>query len=141
MPNQADGLSRNFEALKKDLEALDRGFEELTAKARTQPLLASHPVYQYFAHRYGLNLKSVHWEPDDVPDEQQWTELDALLREHPAKWMIWEAPPASQTEEKLRERGVGCTVFYPCGNVPDGGDYLQTMQGNLEALTPVFASR
>jgi hypothetical protein len=83
----------------------------------------------------------VHWEPDDVPGERQWAELDALLREHPAKWMIWEAPPASQTEEKLRERGVRCAVFYPCGNVPEGGDYLQTMQANLEALQPVFPTR
>jgi hypothetical protein len=52
--------------------------------------------------------------------------------------MIWEAPPQSATEEELRKRGVSCIVFYPCGNISPDGDYLQTMQRNVERLQAAF---
>ena len=128
----------NFETLKNDLRALDTRLQSMTEGHHERPLLASHPVYQYFARRYQLNLESMHWEPDEAPSDQQWSELETLLAKHPATWMIWEAPPQSDTEEGLRNRGVSCTVFYPCGNVPSDGDYLQTMQQNVDRLQAAF---
>ncbi len=134
LPDKTAELNRNFETLKADLRALDARLQSMTERHRERPLFTSHPVYQYFARRYKLNIESVHWEPAEVPSDRQWSELDKLLEEHPAKWMIWEAPPQSETEEELRKRGVSCIVFYPCGNVPSDGDYLQTMQQNIERL-------
>ena len=60
----------------------------IISKYPSQPLIVSHPVYDYFANRYKLNIKSVHWEPDEVPDGSQWIDMDGMLKEHPAKWMI-----------------------------------------------------
>ncbi len=134
LPDRAEELSRNFEALESDLESLDAQLAALTADHGDVPLLASHPVYQYFARRYGLNLKSLHWEPGEAPVAEQWEELDNLLVEHPAKWMICEAPPDRKTEEELRDRGLRCMVFHPCANAPGLEDYLQTMQNNIRDL-------
>jgi len=69
MPDQADTFSTNFHALEHDLLDLDARLEAITARDHAQPLLASHPVYQYLARRYSLNLKSVMWEPDAMPPE------------------------------------------------------------------------
>ena len=138
-PDRAEELAHNFEALKSDIHALDAQLMELTKEHGETPLLASHPVYQYFARRYGLKLESLHWEPGEVPDDQQWSELDKLLEEHPAKWMIWEATPTPETEEKLRERRVRSVVFRTGGNVSRDGDYLQVMRRNIEMLKPVLS--
>ncbi len=139
LPHRTAELNSNFEALKNDLHTLDARLQAIVKDHHDQPLLASHPVYQYFARRYQLNLKSIHWEPDESPSDGQWSELGELLEGHPAKWMIWEAPPQSETEEELHRRGVICIVFYPCGNLPPNGDYLQTMKDNIERLQAAFA--
>ncbi|MHC5109402.1 MAG: metal ABC transporter substrate-binding protein [Planctomycetota bacterium] len=135
LPERREFLNRNFEDLRKDLRGLHDRLEGLTGDRRRSPLLASHPVYQYLARRYDLNLESVLWEPDRAPSERQWSALDQRLMQHPAKWMIWEAPPQPEIKEGLRKRGVGCIVFYPCGNTPPGDrDYLQTMDENINRL-------
>ncbi|GIW78328.1 MAG: hypothetical protein KatS3mg105_0135 [Gemmatales bacterium] len=59
-PEHASVFEANFAELEKDLAALDAEFEAVFAGVGQQPLLASHPVYQYLAQRYGLNLQSVH---------------------------------------------------------------------------------
>ena len=63
-----------------------------------------------------------------------WAELKSLLAEHPAKWMIWEAPPLDETKQALADRGIGCVVVDPCGNVPESGNYLTTMRANIARL-------
>jgi zinc transport system substrate-binding protein len=109
----------NYAALAKDLSALDRDIQAIVSKHSSTPLMVSHPVYDYFAGRYGLNIRSVHWEPDEVPGDDQWVELKNILRTHPAQWMIWEGEPVSESVERLMSMGVSSIVFDPCGNVPN----------------------
>jgi len=131
-------FGEGYAALEADLLTLDGTLEELAAGLSDQPLLASHPVYQYLARRYGLNLKSVHFEPDELPDEKSWRELEELLREHPAKLMLWEGQPLEETATRLQEMGVGIVVFDPCGNRPAAGDYLAIMRNNVESLKEIL---
>lgn len=138
MPEHAAEFEQNFKALEEDLQALDASLKDATSAYEDQPLVASHPVYNYLARHCGWKLKSVRWEPDVMPDEDQWNELDRILKEHPAKWMIWEAPPTAKIVEKLKQHGIDCVVFYHCGNVPQQGDYPEVMQENIERLKPLF---
>jgi zinc transport system substrate-binding protein len=138
-PDQADGFNTRFAALEADLSALDREMEALAAQAGSRPLVASHPVYHYWARRYGVNLKSVHWEPDAVPSDEQTTELRKLLAGHPAKWMVWEDEPIPAAAEKLKGVGVASVVFNPCGNTPASGDFLDVMRKNIASVRPAFA--
>jgi zinc transport system substrate-binding protein len=136
-----DILNRNFESLIADMRALDTEINEMTQGHSKVPLVASHPVYQYFARRYGLNIRAVMWEPDVFPDEQAWTHLEEIVKEHPAKWMIWEGEPLPQSIEKLKEMGIRSIVFDPCGNKPERGDFLSVMKANVENLKKVFSDR
>jgi len=139
LPDRAAALGENYLALEKDLQTLDAAFEELAAHRRQQPLLASHPVYQNFARRYQLNLKSMHWEPDEMPADDEWAKLDKLLESHAAEWMVWEAPPSDSIRQQLVDRGIHCATFLPLGNVPHKGDYLSVMNENVENLKAIFA--
>jgi len=136
-PETKDRIARNLAALKSDLLELDARIGEIAASSADLPLLASHPVYQYLARRYGLNLRSVLWEPETVPNRQQWGELERLLGEHRAQWMLWEAEPAQESVERLRALGVQSVVFNPCANRPASGDFLSVMRNNAGNLQRV----
>jgi zinc transport system substrate-binding protein len=134
----APDAEKNFAVLKSDLEALDARLMAIGKRIANAPLVASHPVYHYFARRYALNLQAVLWEPETVPDDKAIDELQAILAKHPAKWMIWEGDPAKESVAKLDAIGVKSVVFDPCGNVPDAGDFLSVMKANVEALEKAF---
>jgi zinc transport system substrate-binding protein len=137
-PRQKNAFQKNYKAFEKDLVALDRDIKAVVSKDPSKPLLVSHPVYDYFARRYGLNIRSVHWEPDEIPGAEQWLELHKILKAHPAKWMIWEGEPMGESVNRLKSIGVNSLVFDPCGNVPDRGDFLTVMHQNVQNLILAF---
>jgi zinc transport system substrate-binding protein len=125
------GFEQRFAALRADLLEMERRLEAVIPKG---PGVASHPVYQYLARRHGMDLRSVHWEPDEAPGADGWAELEAILKEHPARWMLWEGKPLAETARKLEELAVKSIVFDPCGNTPGTGDFLTVMNQNVTAL-------
>ncbi len=137
-PKLQDTFQANFEALAKDLKALDQDIHAIVSKKPSTPLMVSHPVYDYFARRYGLNIVSLHWEPDEFPDDGQWNELERILNDHPAKWMIWEGEPIKKTVDKLDSLGIVGLVFAPSGNQLEKGDFLTIMHQNVENLRSAF---
>jgi zinc transport system substrate-binding protein len=98
----------------------------------------SHPVYDYLARGYGLNIRSVHWEPDEIPTTEQMLELNSILKDHPAKWRIWEGEPIKESVDRLKAIGIQSVVFDPCGNMPGQGDFMSVMRQNVENLKKVF---
>ena len=137
-PELRDTFERNFNALSKDLMRLDRDVQAIVSKNPTKPLIVSHPVYDYFTKRYGFNVVSVHWEPDEDLHPSQLGELKEILQQHPSKWMIWEGPPVPASVAKLKTLGVGSLVFDPCGNVPENGDFMVVMRQNVNDLRKAF---
>lgn len=137
VPSKKDEIDRNLARLEEDLTSLGARLKELSSK-KDEPLLASHPVYDYLARFCGWKLQSVHWEPDDVPNDKGWQELDELLLTHPARWMIWEGQPVDETVQKLNARGINSVVFDVSPNRPDAGDYLSIMNENLKNIQRVF---
>ncbi len=133
-PQWKDDFASNLAALEADLLELDKQIETIVTANPDQLLVASHPVYQYFQRRYGLNLVSLMWEPDEVPSEAHWIELERTLKKHPARWMIWESYPNPGIVERLRAMGVESIVFDPAGNYPAKGDFLGVMTQNVKNL-------
>lgn len=138
-PAQANDFAARDAALAARLERLDQRLVAASARLGASPLLLSHPLYQYPTARYGWNARALHWEPDTLPDDEQWRALDALLEGHPARWMLWEAPPSAETRRRLNARGITPVVFAPGANLPAEQDWLDLMEANtarLESLSP-----
>ena len=131
-------FQKNFQKLEQDLLKLDRDLKTLISKDPSRPLVLSHPIYDYFARRYGLNIKSLHWEPDEIATNEQMMKLNRILKVHPAKWMIWEGKPMQESVERLQAIGLSSLVFDPCGNTPDQGNFINVMRQNVDNLKPVF---
>jgi len=133
-PTRKNAIQQQFTALEHDLTELDA---RLGATAKTwgeQPILASHPVYQYLAHAYGLRIESLHVEPDQSLRPEAVQKLDSLVASHPAKLMLWEAQPLTETEQLLRSRGITTVVFDPASQPPSKGDFLTAMADNAHRL-------
>ncbi len=137
-PEHQAAFERSFAILEKELLSLDDEIKAIVANQPNRPLLASRPVYHYFARRYGLNLKSVMWEAEEAPSDAQWAELLRVTKEYPAKWMIWEGKPNPVSVMRLQEMGVAGLVFDPCANTPQRGDFMSVMRGNVERLKETF---
>ena len=77
-PERVESIDSELDALLVDLNALDEDFMAAATRLQGRQLVYSHPVYQYFEHRYGLAGVSLHWEPDLMPSDEQWRKLQRL---------------------------------------------------------------
>ncbi len=137
LPEYKSLFEDQYLSLGQDLKTLD---QDLTAiiKSPHIPVLFSHPVYQYLEKRYNINGMSVHWEPDQMPDEAMRKELKHILHHHKAKWMIWESQPLEEIQTALNDIGVQSIVFNPCSNFPATGDFIKVMKSNSEQLKLIY---
>ena len=106
LPACADTFVERYTELEADLLALDEQLQSMAPGAPGWPLLASLPVYQYLARRYGLNPESVLWEPDSAPDDAHWQELQSMLEGHVAVCMLCEGEPQAASVERLASLGI-----------------------------------
>jgi zinc transport system substrate-binding protein len=137
-PSHKTDFRQNFEALKKDLLDLDTRMIALSAKNPKLPLIASHPIYQYMARRYNMSIKMVLWEPDEDPGEKEWKQLQEIVKDHPASWMIWEGEPLPESVKRLEKMNIHGQIFSPCFARPQQGDFLSVMQQNIKNIETIF---
>ena len=139
-PDYEAEFRQAFTSLEADLRAADKQLMAVAEKLGDRPILFSHPVYQYLGRRYGLNGVSVHWEPDATPEEALWDQLQAVLQQHAARIMIWEAEPLPETKQRLADLGIECVVFQPGGNKPAAGDWLDLVRRGIAGLERAAAT-
>ena len=134
VPAQTAGFGERLAGLEEKLSALDESLASVFSNFGGQPVVFSHPVYQYLQQRYELNGQSLHWEPDTEPGLKEWVGFQNLLQEHPAKLMIWEGQPSQAMIERVQQQGIKSVIFDPVANRPDSGDYFSVMSDNLVRL-------
>ncbi len=137
-PDKREEILKRRELLLIDLKALDQQMKALGEKLRSTDLVASHPVYDYLAAAYGLNMRAVHWEPEQALTEEDEQELKKLRRNADFDHFIWEGTPVPASVETLKNMGIGSFVFDPCGAQPDEGDFLSVMNQNIEQLRRIL---
>ena len=138
-PTHADKFKAGFAQLEARLQELDRSLQQVFADLQSQPVVFSHPVYQYLQNRYGINGQSVHWEPEQDPGVRAWIDFQNLLSEHPAELMVWEDQPLPEVRARLAELGIRSIDFHPAGNRHGREDYFSVMQGNVQRLASALS--
>jgi len=133
-PSGETGFRDNMAKLEQELMQLDSRLAEVFAKLDGRPVLFSHPVYQYLQHHYGINGRSVHWEPEQEPTTSAWITMQQIIATHSATIMIWEDEPLTSTAQRLSDAGVTSVYFHTVANRPDQGDYLSAMRANVERI-------
>ena len=139
-PSGETGFRANMEELEQELMQLDSDLAEIFSQLDDRPVMFSHPVYQYLQHRYGVNGRAVHWEPDEEPSTPAWIALQQELATHAATIMIWEDEPLTPTIKRLSNAGIVSVTFQTVANRPDHGDYLSVMRANGKHLESILSS-
>ncbi|MCZ7644739.1 MAG: metal ABC transporter substrate-binding protein [Planctomycetota bacterium] len=138
-PAHAAEFKQNLEVLHADLDALDAAWQGLMKAYDGAPIMLSHPVYQYLARRYKWNVRYVHFEPGEMPDAEAWRGLAGILKEHKAKFMLWEDEPLPEIAKKLKdEYGLDSAVCRQGALLEPGRDYLKLQHENIGNLRAVF---
>ncbi len=135
LPKEKLVLEENYNKLRKDLETMNKRMLEVASQLKGVNVFGSHPVYQYLSRAYNLNIESVHFEPDVYPSDEQWKELETIVDRSRENLMLWEGYPNKKTENKFLELKIDIMVFDPCGNISAKGDFLSTMQDNIDRIT------
>ncbi len=133
-PDAEPDFRAGLAALEADLTELDLRWAAALAPLEEEPLLFSHPVYQYLARRYSLEGRSLDWEPGVMPDDQAWRALNHLIHEESARVLFFEGEPHSGLRGRLSAMGIGIVLFEPAGNRLAELDWLATMWSNIEGL-------
>ena len=132
IPGKEIELNSNLETLIAELDEVDKLFKETLGNYEI--VYGSHPVYQYLGRAYGVDIHSVHWEPGQEINHDQWHEFEHILEDHKGTVMLWEGEPAESVAKKLSDQGVSSIVFDPSGSTPDEGDFIQVMKQNASNL-------
>lgn len=131
-PESEATIDARWRELDAELSTLHGEFAAVLAEAPA--LVASHPSYDFLAHAYDLDLGSVHWEPEDLPDDAAFAELAALAASRGASFMLWEAPPRPEVALRLATLGIVPVVVEPAGAADGSRDFLAVMRSNLANL-------
>ncbi|MGI9530155.1 metal ABC transporter substrate-binding protein [Lutimonas sp.] len=134
LPEKESELTANLNKLKIDLKELHDKMLSAATGLRGKIILGSHPVYQYLSKGYDLNMNSVHFEPNEIPDSHQWEGLTKLVSTSKPNLMLWEFAPRDETQTQLESMGIEIAVFKLCSNKPDDGDFLTVMNENIDLL-------
>lgn len=139
LPEMSGEIDANLEGLRADLLELDGRAEELGRALGGQSLIVSHPIYDYFARAYGLNLISMTFEPDQVPDDGLVSELDAAIEASGARYLIWEDTPIPEAAAIGTERGLTSLVFRTGNDIAPDEDLIALIEEGLTALESIIA--
>ncbi len=131
-------FKRNYQTLAGDLDKLHAQITAIVARDPDRTLLGTHSVYDYLNAGYEMNLKSVHWDPDEAPTVSRWNDLKHILEGHQGMYMLWKSEPLLESVSDLRKKGIESVVFSPSANRPDSGDFLTVMRANIGALALAY---
>ena len=134
VPENQQAHRARLAGLQARLAALDEELRIVFETVGDGAIVFSHPVYQYLAARYGLNGVSVHWEPGEDPGIKAWIDFREVLRSHAAELMIWEDEPGDVTADQLEQFGIQPIPFHTASNLPEGSDYFDVMNANVDRL-------
>jgi zinc transport system substrate-binding protein len=134
VPEAADDFKKGCDEFNAQLSELDQQMRLLATKLGTRPLLVSHLFHEYWAKRYGLNARAVHWDPTNAPGTEGTDELQRALKDFSAELFLWESTPSEVNVELLGQRGIKSVVFSPAANLPDNESWLEAMRRNMREL-------
>lgn len=130
-----DAVATRLDALRADLEELDRQATRAFDGLQDIAMIATHPRYQYLARRYDLSLSSLEWEAGAMPTDAEQADLVALAAQTGAQVLIWEAAPPAEAFAVAAELGLANIVFPTLAQGVDDQTYMQAIANALTAIS------
>ena len=110
---EADEVEARLAKLTSDLTTLDATARDVLQDVQNVAMIATHPRYQYFAHRYGLSIAALEWDAGALPSDDDFADLAAIASATNAAVLIWEAEPPRDAIAQAEALGLKSVVFEP----------------------------
>lgn len=134
LPHGEEEINRRHGELEEDLRQWHRQNLEALQPLRGVHLLSASHDFQYLARRYRLDVSFLSWATHLPLDEAAWEELDAVVADNPAQWLLWRGEPTEEARDGLGERGISIIALDIASHEPPEGDFLDAMAAIREAL-------
>jgi zinc transport system substrate-binding protein len=136
-PAHGDEYGANTEALRRDLERLDREYTDGLAGCERRTVVVSHDAFGYL-ERYGLHLEAIAGlSPDAEPSPAHLAELQDVAQEVGITTVFTETLGSRELADTLaRDLGLRTATLDPIEGVGEDSedDYLSLMRSNLAHL-------
>lgn len=139
-PKYKDDFKKNADALRQQLDELDKSYKDTLANVAHKEIVSSYPAYQYIAKRYGLSYYVPNsFDDDRVPmdDPQASEKLLDDLKKHDLKVVFFQEEAAPKVQEYFGANGYTTAVLNPYEFSQDTKtykSYIEVMQENLKQL-------
>lgn len=135
----AEALSTNADALRADLEDIDRAYAEGLAQCERREFITSHTAFGYLADAYDLTEIGIAGiSPHAEASPTRVAEIHDLAREHGITTVFFETLTSDAVATSIAgDLGLTTAVLDPIEGISDqspGTDYPSIMNANLEAL-------
>ena len=132
-----DDLDESLATLRAEFEALDTETVAALADLNDVQMIATHPRYQYFARRYGVEITSLEWEAGAAPTDAELAELESVIADSGAGILIWEATPPAEAFDQTAALGLQNVVFPTLAHPVGGATLPQVLSTAVTALSEV----
>lgn len=144
-PDHAEEYAANAEALRSDLEELDKSYTESLTGCERDTVVVSHDAFGYL-EKYDLHFESINGlSPGSEPTPADLARLQDLIESDGITTVFAERlVSASLAESLASDAGVETDVLDPIEGLSDETaeeDYLSLMRANLRALTEANGCR
>ncbi|WP_102027108.1 metal ABC transporter solute-binding protein, Zn/Mn family [Salirhabdus sp. Marseille-P4669] len=141
MPEAEDTFNQNFEALKKELEALDKEFHTLIESKENPQMIVSHAAYGYWEEAYGIQQIAITGiSPTDEPSQKELEEIIKLANDLEISYLIFEKNVSPSVARVIQDE-IQAEPLYLNNletlteeDMENGEDYFSLMRKNLETL-------
>ena len=133
-PEDSQSIRQREDQLIAELTKLDKAYQQQAKQLSGKTIIYSHPVYQYFERRYQLEGTSLHWEPNELPTENEWLKLKSLLGNAGDGVLIWEDTPSTEIKARMQSMGLMYIVIKPAAK-KEANSWEKEQQDNILRLT------
>lgn len=144
-PKQAATFEKNAAAYLKELDQLDKSYQEKLAAYKGYTFLSQHTAFNYLAFDYQLQQESiVGLSTEEEPSLKRIQELADQVKETGLKRIYVESSSSNKLAQTLAsEAGVELGQLHTLEGVPQkdidqGASYVSLMEENLEQLLAGF---
>ncbi|MGG3800007.1 metal ABC transporter substrate-binding protein [Metabacillus fastidiosus] len=140
-PNNKEQFEKNYEALKADLENLDKQFTKIIEKAPKKEILVSHAAYGYWQERYGIEQISVlGLSPTQEPSQKQLQNIIETAKKHNIKYVLFESNVSSKISDIVKnELHAEALTLHNLESISEedvknNEDYFSIMEKNIKTI-------
>ncbi|MFH8606253.1 metal ABC transporter substrate-binding protein [Streptomyces sp. NPDC018029] len=145
-PDNAAAYKKNTAKLVKNLDGLDKSFENGLKNTKNKVFITTHAAFGYLAERYGLTEEAISGlDPEGEPSGKRVRELQKMAKADGVTTVFYETLVSDRTAKTLaKDTGLKTDVLDPVEGITDdsrGDDYIQVMESNLKALQKALGAK